>query len=120
MSEPEHKSITGELTEQEVEAVDTVLDEEAPYTAFRAREHRERVIREFLDHPNVPAKREEGAPYRTPEKARLDFAFQKAAERASRCESTVRAGTLKHYEGDYQTKRFRKDLQQIEQRVLSK
>lgn len=63
LSEPEHESVTGELTEQEVEVVDEVLGETAPFTAFTAREHRERVIREFLDHPNVPAKREEGSPY---------------------------------------------------------
>lgn len=117
ISEPEHQSLTGELTEREVGVVDDVLGTESPYSGRKAREHRERVIREFLDHPNVPAKRGDGCEYRTAEKARLDFAWKKAAERASVSESAVRAGALKNYNKANKTKRFRKELQKIEQQL---
>lgn len=120
---PEPLSVTGELSDEEIEIFEEELNDSGyhPEVTCRSREHRERVAREFLDNPEVPAKYMEGKRHRTAEEARLDYAWRRVSERDPVQKESIRAGTLAIYDdgGQYggKTERFRKALIRIEQRL---
>jgi len=117
-----HESKSGELSDREVEVADDIWEDTYPYVGNEGREHRERVLREFLDNDDVPQKRKHGREHRTAKQARLDHAWENAASRVTPTEGAVRAGALRIYDGPGEytdiTERFRNALEEIEQQLL--
>lgn len=110
----DHKSYSGELSGDEVEALDNAIGETHPYNGDEMRKHRERVFREFLDHPDVPAKFLDGREHRRAEQARLDYAWCQVADRIVPQKESIRQGALYVYDDagqyDSMTERFREAL----------
>lgn len=117
----EHKSCTGELSDHEVEVFDDAIGETYPYNGDEMRKHRERVFREFLDNPDVPGTFLDGRQHRTPEQARLDYAWHRVAARTVPQKESIRKGTLYLYDDagqyDSKTERFREALFEAEAKL---
>jgi hypothetical protein len=114
----EHKSCSGKLSADEIEAFDEAIGETYPYSGDEMRKHRERVFREFLDNPDVPGTFLDGRQHRTPEQARLDYAWHRVAGRTVPQKESIREGTLYLYDDagqyDSKTERFREALLEAE------